>query len=128
MEAIFEKASRIKLVIKASNGVLKVEDLWDLSLEALDAIAKSLNKQIKDGTEESYIKAKTETNTLLQLRFDIVKHIIDVKLAEAAAAVTAAEKRRKRQVLLKRIAEVQDEALTKKSLEELQKELNDLEE
>lgn len=81
MEAIFEKASRIKLVIKASNGVLKVEDLWDLSLEALDAIAKSLNKQIKDGTEESYIKAKTETNTLLQLRFDIVKHIIDVKLA-----------------------------------------------
>ncbi len=44
---MFEKASRLKLRIATAMGQLTVEDLWDLNLATLNAIAKGLNKQLK---------------------------------------------------------------------------------
>ena len=124
---MFEKASRIKLRYQTNRGVISVEDLWDLSLESLDAIAISLNKKLKESQTESFIKTKTKDTTELELKFNIVKHIIDVKLSEAEARKNAAEKRAKKQKLMDLIAKKQDAELEGKSVDELMKELAALE-
>lgn len=122
----FEKASRLKLRFKVSQGIIATEDLWDLSLESLDTLAKSLNKSLKEANEESFIKTRTNSNTTLQLQFDIVKHVIDVKLAERDAAKTASEKRQKKQKLMELIESKENEVLGNKSVDELRKELEAL--
>lgn len=109
---MFEKASRIKLRYSTNRGVLSVEDLWDLSLEQLDPIAINLNKRLKESQTESFIKTRTKDTTELELKFNIVKHIIDVKLQEQEERTVAAKK--------------QDAELESKSYEELAKELEAL--
>ena len=71
------KASRIKLRYSTNRGALSVEDLWDLSLEQLDPIAINLNKRLKESQTESFIKTRTKDTTELELKFNIVKHIIE---------------------------------------------------
>jgi hypothetical protein len=123
---MFEKASRIKLRYSTNRGVLSVEDLWDLSLEQLDPIAINLNKRLKESQTESFIKIRTKDTTELELKFNIVKHIIDVKLQEQEERIVAAEKKAKRQKILDLMAKKQDAELESKSYEELAKELEAL--
>lgn len=121
---MFEKASRVKLRYSTNRGVLSVEDLWDLSLEQLDPIAINLNKRLKESQTESFIKTRTKDTT--ELKFNIVKHIIDVKLQEQEERTVAAEKKAKRQKILDLMAKKQDAELESKSYEELAKELEAL--
>ena len=76
---MFEKAARLKLRFKSS---LSVEDLWDLSPNALDAIFKDLNAQTKVRKEESLLDYRSTEDTIVDLKIDIVKHIVSVKLEE----------------------------------------------
>jgi hypothetical protein len=124
---MFEKASILKLRYKVKNGNVSTEDLWDLSLEDLNTLAKSLNKQIKDAGEENFIEVKSKANTALDLAFEITKHIISVKLAEQEKKKASAEKRQKRAQLLELISQKENEALSSKSLDELRKEFAELE-
>lgn len=125
---IFEIASKKKTRFTSSKGVLSTEDLWALSLESLDSMARSLNKQIRDLDEESFINKKTTTNTDLNLQFDIVKRIIDVKLEEADKKKLAKERADKRLLLTELIGKAQQSELEKKSISELQAELAALDE
>jgi len=105
---------------------MNVEDLWDLSLPSLDIIAKTLNKEVKEEGEESFIKTRTNANKTLELKFEIVKHIIKVKMEEAEAKKTAEEKKAKKELIMNLIAEKQVEGLKNKSVEELLKEVEAL--
>lgn len=125
---IFEAASKKKLRFSVLKGTISTEDLWDLSLESLDLLARGLNKQLKDLDEESFIAKKTTTNTDLSLRFEIVKHVIEVKLAEADRKKLNKEKAEKRAQLMALLGEAQLSELKKKSISELQAELNALDE
>lgn len=115
----FEKATRLRLRFETSRGNLNVEDLWRLPLAELDKLAIALNKQLKESSEESFIKAKSKDNKLLELRFDIVKHIIETLLSEDEEKKKAADKRAKREQLLELIAKKKNQELEGKSLEEL---------
>lgn len=129
MENLFERASKYKLRFKTDgrpNGQISVEDLWDLSLEALDKLAKALNKQKKESEEESFIKKPSKASTLLNLQFDIVKHVIEVKLVEEEEAKTRAQKAAKKAQLLDLIGRKELQSLENKSIEELTKELEAL--
>lgn len=123
----FEKATRLRLRFETSRGNLNVEDLWRLPLAELDKLAIALNKQLKESSEESFIKAKSKDNKLLELRFDIVKHIIETLLSEDEEKKKAADKRAKREQLLELIAKKKSQELEGKSLEELEAELTKLE-
>ena len=57
---------------------------------------------------------------------EVVKHIIAVKMAEAADAAQAAKKAETRQKILSVMAEKQDEALKGMSMDELKKQLDAL--
>lgn len=124
---MFEKATRQKLRFNSSKGLLTVEDLWDLPLTSttgkpnLDDIAKSLNREIREGDgETSFVEPTSPKNTTTQLAFEIVKHVIAVRIAERNAAADAQKKRETKQKIMEIIENKQNEALAGKSLEELQ--------
>lgn len=122
---MFEKATRLKLRFKSINGVLSIEDLWDLSLESLDKIAKTLRKELRDEEDESFISTK-KSNTNVDLRFDIVKHIIDIKLKEKADRADAQAKLARKEQILQTLAKKKTESLESMSEEDLLKELEAL--
>lgn len=122
----FEKASRLKLRYKTNRGSITTEDLWDLELEDLDTIAKSLNKQLKESNEESFIRTRTKKSSSLEIQFEVVKHIINVKLDEEEARKNAAVKRQQKAKLLDLIAQKENENLSAKSIGELTAELEKL--
>ena len=118
---LFEIATRQKLRFKANNGQVSVEDLWDLPLTQLDAMAKELRRQTRD-TEESFIE-NVKVDKTLETRFEIVKHIIRVRLEERQAKQDAKDRDARRKVLLEQIENRQQAELASKPLAELQAEL-----
>jgi len=115
---MFEKALRLKLRF-SYNGLISVEDLWDLSLTALDAIYKQLSAGLQALNQDSLLQKRTKETDLAELRLEIVKHVFMTKQAEAAARADVAEKRAKKQKLMELVAEKQDEVLKGKSVDDL---------
>jgi len=116
---MFEKASRMRLRFKLSNGVVSVEDLWGLSLESLDMVARGLHKEIKESDDVSFISDSSGANEVTLLKFDIVKRVIEVKLADKQANSDKAEKGAMRSKLLTLIDNKKNEALSDLSVDEL---------
>lgn len=126
---MFEKATRMKLRFATPQGQLTVEDLWDLPLESkngranLKDIAIDLSRQLKTQDDvPAFIQTEVSTpaTAVIQLKFDIVKKIYEVKVAEKQAADSAAETKAFNQRILELIANKKDEELQGKSIEELQ--------
>ena len=128
----FEKALRLKLRFDSPSGLLVVEDLWDLPLTStkgranLDDIARGLNKKLKSGDDVSYVVKERKSDETVQLAFDLVKHVIDVRLAENAAALLEKERAEKKQKIMSIIASKQDESLHSMSLDDLKKLMSEL--
>lgn len=124
---MFEQASRQKLRFKAPQGFLTVEDLWDLDLTTarpervacLNEIAKTVSRELKAAGEEDFVTPKANVDTTLQLKFDIVRHVISVRMAENEAARVATARRAQKARILELIAQKQDTELVGKSLDEL---------
>lgn len=123
---IFERASRGKVRFATSKGYLSTEDLWDLSLQSLDAIAKGISKKLKEEAEESFIAAQSEKNTELTLQLDILKHIISAKLVAQEAAKKQAETKAKKAQIEELILNKKSKDLEGKSVEELTAMLDEL--
>ena len=124
---LFAKATKSKYRFQTSRGSLSVENLWDLNLEALDTIAKGINKQLKESSEESFIEAKSSASVELTEKLDIVKSIIKFKLTQKEAAAKRAETQARKAELEGLIADKKSDALKSKSLEELEKMAAELE-
>lgn len=124
-EKMFEVAVRNKLRFPF-RGLISTEDLWDLNVENLDVVFKELNSQIKRVQEESLLKTKSKQDEELELKINIVKYIVSVKLEETDLRVKAMEKREQKQKILKILSDKQDESLQNKSIEELEKMLEEL--
>ncbi len=123
----FERASRLKLRFDSPKGQLTVEDLWDLPLTSatnranLDSIAVALHRQTREAAEVvSFVDktAPTGSDELL-LKFEIVRHVIRVRVAERDAARDLADRAEKKKRILALIEQKKDEALAGKSVEEL---------
>ncbi len=122
---MFEKASRLKLRFNY-RGMASVEDLWDLPLTALDAIFKTLNAAMKAQKEESLLETKSQADEIHDLQIGIVKHIVEVRLAEQKAKQDEAANAARKQKILGIIADKQDAALQSLPIEELTKLVNGL--
>lgn len=125
---MFEKAVRLKLRFNTCRGLATVEDLWDMPLTSktqngfsLDDLAKSLHKSIKESEETSFVKKRKDEDNILQLQFDIVKRVIDVKLAEIESKEQSLAKKQKIEKLDQLLIEKEYEHLKSLSKEELQK-------
>lgn len=123
---LFEKASKMKLRFSTTKGVLSTEDLWDLSLESLDKIAKNLYKQIKESEEISFISEKSSKDTLASMKLEIVKFVITFKMDEAKEKKLRAEKLSLKKRIADEIAKKKDNKISEMSIEELEKVYNEL--
>lgn len=130
---MYEKATRLKLRFSSPQGLLSVEDLWDLPLTSnrntlanLNSIAKDVSKQLKAEGEEDFVNPKSGADEVLQLKLDVVKHVIQIRQAENEAAKAVADRKEKKARLLELIQRKQDQALEGKPLEELQEMLSSL--
>lgn len=118
--SIFEKAVRMKVRFNF-HGLATVEDLWDLSLQNLDAIYSNLVAEAQKKNQASLLNAKTEADDLLDLKIELVKYVFTVKSAEKQARVEAAMKIAQQKKILGIIADKKDEALRNMPIEELEK-------
>ncbi|WP_195841048.1 hypothetical protein [Clostridium sp. WB02_MRS01] len=124
-EKMFEIATRNKIRFPYK-GSVSVEDLWDLSVTALDSVFKTLNSQRKQVEEESLLNTKSSLDEALELQIEIVKYIVSVKFAEKEARDKAIAKKEQKQKIMRIMAAKQDEALENSSVEDLQKMLDEL--
>ena len=122
---MFEIATRKKFRFPYK-GAASVEDLWDLSVRELDGIFKILNAKVKQASEESLLTVRSAADTDTHIMIDIVKHIVDVKLAEQAARELAADKRAKKQRIMEIMSQKQDADLQNKSMDELESLLKEM--
>jgi hypothetical protein len=118
-EKMFETAVRNKMRFPYK-GQISVEDLWDLDVNALDGIFKTLNSKVKVSQEESLLRTRSKESEELMVQIEIVKYIVSVKLAEIEARKNAEANRAKRQQILGILADKQESDLKNKSPEELQ--------
>ena len=127
MVNIFEQASRWKLrfVLQSKDSKytnLTCDDLWDLTLDQLNVMAKKLNRELKLAGEESFI-SEIKGNKYLELCFTIVKYVINFKLESKKQAETAKIKKEYKNKLFAFIEKKQEADMEKdldgKSLSEL---------
>lgn len=128
---MYKKAAQLKLRFPSTKGNLTVEQLFDLPLtsesrDSLNSIAITVNKELKQSSEESFVTTVSPTNTLLQLRLDILKDVIATRQAENVAKVDAKLKRQRKEHLRKLIEEKSLQEDGKASKEELLAEYNSL--
>lgn len=117
---MFEIAARNKFRFPFK-GMISTEDLWDLSVENLDNVFKTLNSEMKKTKEESLLSTKSKDDEMLELKIEIVKHIVTVKQEEKEAREKKFLDRERNQKIMSIIAAKQDEQLHNMSVEELQK-------
>lgn len=129
---IFEYASRNKLRFASSRGELTAEQLWDVPLRSndgfnLNAVAKTANEAVKVVNEENFVETtRTAAHARVETALELVKHVIDIKLADEAAAKKRAENRIKKEKLLTALSEKQDGKLSEMSERELKKQIAEL--
>lgn len=125
MENMFEYATRNKVRFPFK-GQISVEDLWDLRADDLDTVFKTLNRQVKQSKEESLLTTKTAEDTALDIQIAIVKHIFDIKTQEANARLLDKERKAQKQKIMAILANKQEQELQNKSVDELQKMLEEI--
>ena len=133
MDNLFLQATREKFRFESSKGDLSVEQLWDLPLTSrtgfdLDTVAKAVNADLKSSNEESFVNASNNPAvSRLQAKLEVVKAIIEVKLAQAEATKKHAEKVAERQRLMEVLHSKKDQELQGLSVEEIERRLSQLE-
>lgn len=122
---MFEKATRQKLRFQYK-GLISTEDLWDLSLEELNAIYVVLCSKPKNKTEDSLITdcktSKEDRDNML--RMEIVKSIFEVKKKEVEKRKLKEEQKDRDQQILSILARKENQEMENKSIDELRAMLN----
>ncbi len=128
---IFERAARGKLRFPSAAGELTTEQLWDLPLTAtrsagldLDKIARAVNAELKSIAEGSFVSLTPDPRqTELELKLDVLKHVIASKLAARTAAETAAANAERKRKLLSALATKEESTLAGMSREQIEAEI-----
>lgn len=107
---MFENAVKNKIRFNYK-GLVSVEDLWELDVQELDTIFKTLNAQKKAVTEDSLLGTKTKEDNLVTTKIEIIRYIVETKLAQAESRKNAAENKVKKDKLMEVLATKQDDKL-----------------
>ncbi len=117
----FKSASQQKLRFQTNRGSLSTEQLWDLPLTELDALAVSLESEHKQSGKKSFLTKTSEKDKTSKLRFDVVLEVLTTKVEEAQVLSEAKEIKEHNSKIISLIAEKQDESLKGKSISQLEK-------
>lgn len=128
---MYKIAAQNKIRFTSNKGLLTVEQLFDLPLSSksnfdLDTIAKTINKQLKEMGEESFVGVSNPAKKEMETALEIVKDVIKSKQEENAAQLNKLKKREQQKKILDAIAAKKDQQLSQASLDELEKQLAEL--
>ena len=116
---MYKEALQKKLRFKTNKGMISTEDLFDLSLQNLNTLAIMLDKKISEAPKKSFIEELPAEENDDELRFSIVKDIINIKLKAGKDSIDKAQVKARNKRIAELIAKKEDEALENKSIEEL---------
>ena len=116
---MYKEALQKKLRFKTNKGMITTEDLFDLSLQNLDTLAIMLDKKISEAPKKSFIEELPAKENDDELRFNIVKDVINIKLKARKDNIDKAQADAQKKRILEILAKRDDEELEKKSTEEL---------
>jgi hypothetical protein len=125
-ENIFEKATRLNVRFEYK-GQIMLEDLWDLSLEALDGIYTKLEASAKRSNEGGLLKTRKAEDKLTDLKLEIVKRVFEVKQEEDEKRKLVAKKRQQKDFLKGALEQKQNQAVLDMPIEKIQEMLEGLE-
>jgi len=121
MQNIYKFAAKHKITFSTAKGNLNVSDLFDLKVEELDKIYSNLKKVEENKNKFTLLEKKNDSDSIAEVKIAILKDIVEDKLAAKEAAEKAATTRAKNQKILELIAKKKDQELEGKSIEELEK-------
>ena len=125
---MFEKSTRLKLRFNSPKGLLTSEDIYSLPLLTnsptqidLNIVAQIAFDELAALSTKTFVGAAANSakRELAQLRLDIIKHVIDIKEAEAVANEQAKVRASQKEFIKELIAEKQLDGMKSKSLDEL---------
>jgi ligand-binding sensor domain-containing protein len=124
---LFAQATKQRLRFKSNKvaGNLSVEDLWRLDLDPLNHLAVELVKEL-ESQQISFID-DVKTDKVTQLKFDVVKYIIDFRKQELANRQLAQETATYKQQLMELRYQKEKEQMQQMSIAEIDKKLAELE-
>lgn len=126
---IFEQAARNKLRFSTQRGFVPVEQLFDMPLLSkdgfcLDSVARKVYSELKDISEGSFVEDRVKPEkALLELKLEIIKHVIKSIQEANAAKREAYEAEQRRQLLRAALHGKQVGKINEMSEEEIQAEL-----
>lgn len=120
---MYKQAIILRLRVQTTRGLLSVEQLSDLSVNELDALAVALDTEYKASGKKSFLKKKTAKDKVLKLSLDIVVDILEDKVEAIETASNAAGIKTHNQKIEGIIAMKQDEELKNMSVKDLEKQL-----
>lgn len=126
---MYKEAAQKKMRFQSVRGALTTEQLFDLPLKSadgfdLDTVARTVYGQLK--AEPSFVEVADDTQEAIKTSLEIVKDVIATKQAAAKAIQERAARSVQRKKILDAIAAKKDEKLTQASLEDLEKQLAEL--
>lgn len=127
MSELFKEATKQHLRFNLGNGEVTTEDLWAFPLAKLDASYSQLHQELELNKQVSLLSPKTTGNKLLELKLEIIKAIVETKLADKEAKETKALRAEQAEVIREKLAAKKGQALDALSEEELLKQLAELE-
>lgn len=127
MNNIFEQATRKKIRFALNGGAetISTEELWELKLTDLDKIAVAIDAKLgAEKSQKSFIGKKTKSeSSILTLKLDVLKAIIDVKMDEEEKAKVKNEKKAQIELLEEILAKKQLNKLETSSIASIEKRL-----
>lgn len=127
----FVLASRMKLRFPTSRGHLQVDDLWDLSLKDLDAMAVATDAAIENTGGKTFLenpdtRRPSTERTTRTVALDVLKLVIEIKQAENKERLAKSALNARRQFLMGLKEKKQIDALESLSVEEIDAQLTAL--
>lgn len=120
---MYKQASVLKLRFSTNVGMVSSEQLWELSQTQLSNAIKAVKKELKkdDDDDLAFLSSTKVTDTVNQLRFDILKDVYLTKQKALEDARGAAETKAHNQKILSLIAEKKEDSLKNLSVKDLEK-------
>jgi len=124
---LFATALQKKLRFVSRTGQIGTEDLFDLSLAALDKMAVAVSQEL-DNQQKTFLETPSrKASEDLGLAFAVLKEVISIKQTAAKAKAEAADKRARRAFLMDLKSKKETQQLEQLSVEDIDKQLAALE-
>ena len=117
---MFKQASKLKLRFQVPSGTVSTEQLWDMSLPALDKLTVALETASKRTAKKSFLTVSSPDDKEATLKFKIALAILEERVEELEASKNEESNKRHNAKIDALIAEKQDESLKSKTIEELE--------